>query len=228
MNNYTLRRMLDWFLPKRCSLCARRGQSNFCADCQPLLPWNWLSCEICGAELREAGVCGSCQARPPYYDHSVIPFKYRAPVAGHIQILKYHNQLRYASSLGAMICQHARERLYPLPEVLIPIPLHHKRLRQRGFNQSLEIARAVGKELDIKIEYSSLERIKNTVSQTGLSENQRRKNMRGAFQATRLVPHTHVALLDDVVTTGSTINAAARALKKAGVKTISVWAAAKA
>lgn len=219
--------ILDSLLPARCPVCAARAGGEFCTDCRQLLPWIMTGCEICGTELYEAGVCGSCQARRPYYDHAVIPFKYRAPVSHHIQTLKYHQQLRHAGSLGAMICRRVWQDSGPAPDVLIPVPLHPRRLRQRGFNQALEIARRIGRELGVEVRHSFLARIKNTVSQTGLGERQRRRNVTGAFQAIAPLRYTHVALVDDVVTSGSTVNAAARALKRAGVETVSVWAAAR-
>lgn len=220
--------LLDAWLPTRCALCAARGAHGFCAACRRLLPWILIGCEVCGAELPAPGVCGGCQAQQPQYDHAIIPFKYREPIAAHIQMLKYHKQLRHASSLATMLCMRVWKSMHPLPELLIPIPLHRKRLRHRGFNQSLEIARRVGKELGVKVSHASLERIKNTAPQTGLGKAQRERNVQGAFHAPRRLSHTHVALLDDVVTSGSTVNAAARALKKAGVQTVSVWAAARA
>lgn len=219
--------MFNALLPKRCSVCDMHDTHGFCADCRQLLPWIMTGCEICGTELLEVGVCGACQARRPYYDHAVIPFKYREPVSRQIQTLKYHEQLVHASNLGAMICMRVWKDPQPLPEVLIPVPLHSARLRQRGYNQAMEIARWVGKELGIEVNYKLLARVKNTASQTGLGEKERHVNMRGAFQATLPMKYARVGLVDDVVTSGSTVNAAARALKRAGVETVSVWAAAR-
>ena len=216
---------LDSLLPKRCAVCAKCADGGFCTDCQALLPWIAIACECCGAQLREAGVCGACQKRHPHFDRAIIPFKYRAPVSDKIQTLKYNRQLRHADALGAMICQRARYDAHPPPQVLIPVPLHAKRLRQRGFNQALEIARRVGAQLGIDIDYSTLTRVKNTRPQTGLGELMRRRNVSGAFHAAS-TNYAHIALIDDVVTSGSTVNAAARALKRAGVKSVSVWAAA--
>lgn len=224
----TARAMLDSLVPRRCPVCAARASHGFCTDCRQLLPWIMAGCEICGAELYEVGVCGSCQARRPYYDHAVIPFKYRAPVSDQIQTLKYHQQLRHAGALGTMICRRVWKDPCPAPDVLIPVPLHPRRLRQRGFNQALEIARRIGGELGVEVSHSLLARIRNTVPQVGLGKIERRRNVNGAFKAPRPLRHTHVALVDDVVTSGSTINAAARALKRAGAETVSVWAAAKA
>ncbi|MDD9823215.1 MAG: ComF family protein [Gammaproteobacteria bacterium] len=227
-------RILDALLPPRCPLCQARAGHGFCADCRPLLPWILAACEVCGVALPEAaaagsGVCGACQKRRPYYDHALIPFKYGAPVAGQIQALKYHAQLRYAAALGAMICARAWKDPRPPPQALVPVPLHRRRLRQRGFNQSLEIARRVGAELGLEVRHKLLARIRHTAPQTALSRTERRRNVRGAFRArpAAALP-AHVALIDDVVTSGSTANAAARELKRAGVRTVSIWAAARA
>ena len=222
--------MLNALVPDRCPTChlrAAHANRGFCADCQPLLPWIIIGCEICGVELYEVGVCGSCQTRPPYYDHAVIPFQYRAPVSAQIQTLKYHRQLRHAGSLAAMLCRRVWQDPHPAPDVLIPVPLHPRRLRQRGYNQALEIARFVGRELGVEVSHRLLARIKDTMPQVGLGERERRRNVKGAFQTTTTDLPAHIALIDDVVTSGSTINVAARALKDAGVSIVSVWAAAR-
>lgn len=227
-----LRELLDALLPKRCALCSAHAASGFCVDCWPLLPWITVGCEVCGTELQTAGLCGACQAHPPYYDHAIIPFRYGMPIAGQIQMLKYHNQLYYANALGAMLSQRVWQDPHALPDVLIPVSLHRKRLRRRGFNQALEIARGVGATLGVRVDYRSLHRIKNTYPQTTLRRAERPRNVQGAFRATPRAEYTphykHVALVDDVVTTGSTANAAARALKKSGVETVSIWAVARA
>ncbi|CAJ2376060.1 MAG: Competence protein F [Arenicellales bacterium IbO2] len=223
-------RVFDALLPRRCALCAARAERGFCGDCRQMLPWITRACEICGAELPAGapGVCGGCQAEePPSYDRAVIPFRYCEPVAGQIRLLKYRDQLGHAAALGAMLSLHARRARPPHPDALMPVPLHGKRLRLRGFNQAMEIAKSVGRELGIEVRHRELRRIKNTVPQVGLSHAARRSNVRGAFRASPL-RGMHIALVDDVVTSGSTVDAAARALKRAGAETVSVWAVARA
>ena len=223
--------ILNALLPGRCPLCATKtlssARAGFCAECCELLPWILIGCKICGAELHTPGVCGKCQTNRPQYDRAIIPFAYRPPVAAQIKSLKYRDQLNYAAALGAMICRRARARPDALPDILTPIPLHRKRLRRRGCNQAFEIARVIGRELGVAVDHRPLARIKNTAPQAGLGHAARRSNVRGAFRATRPARHPHIALVDDVVTSGSTVNAAARELKRAGVQTVSVWAAAK-
>ena len=220
------RLLIDSLLPKRCPLCSTRTNQGFCTNCQQLLPWIISGCEICGSELHEVGVCGNCLSIRPHYDHSVIPFRYSEPVSGKIQALKYHYQLQYVSTLSEMICLRVWKDPYPLPQVLIPVPLHRNRLRQRGFNQALEIAKVIGRQLGIAVNSSLLERDTDTAPQTALGEAERISNLNHAFKATCPIRLAHVALVDDVVTSGSTVNAAARTLKHAGVDTVSILAVA--
>lgn len=220
--------LFDALIPRRCPMCAARGASGFCNACRPLLPWVTAACEVCGVKLPAPAVCGKCASppRPVFYDRALIPFTYCAPVDEQIHQLKYNHRLGYAAALGAMISRHARAQHSPLPDALVPVPLHRRRLRARGFNQSLEIARHIGRELGIKVSHRALQRVRNTVPQVGLGGSARIANVKNAFLAAPS-PYAHVALVDDVVTSGSTVNDAARALKHAGVEVVSVWAAAK-
>ena len=114
------------------------------------------------------------------------------------------------------------------PEVIIPVPLHSSRYRERGFNQSLEIARILSRRLVIPLDYRSCSRIHATQAQTQLDAKERARNLKKAFAITKPLPYTHVAILDDVVTTGATVNELAKMLRQAGVKRIDVWACARA
>jgi len=120
-----------------------------------------------------------------------------------------------------------RERNAEMPELIIPVPLHVKRLRERGYNQALEIARTLGRELSIPVESGSCTRVLATIPQTGLQQNERRRNIRGAFRVLHTPKAAYVAIVDDVVTTGSTVSELTRVLMKAGVKRVDVWAAAR-
>ena len=115
----------------------------------------------------------------------------------------------------------------PQPDLIIPVPLHPRRLRQRGFNQALELAKPLGVMLDRPVEALLLERVEDTPSQTGLNEAMRRRNVKQAFDTTRACPNVHVALIDDVVTSGSTVNEAAKTLLENGAKTVCIWAVSK-
>lgn len=222
----------DYFLPEKCALCRCESNLGFCINCQKLLPWIECACEICSIQLSEPGVCGHCQSRRPVYQDSIIPFRYKSPISDLIQGMKYSNQLSYAVALAKILSLWVMKNPADLPDTIVPMPLHRKRIVQRGFNQATEIARVLSKQLDIPINQTLLKRVKNTEKQTGLHEKMRQQNVRNAFvgkASTRENPtaYRHVALLDDVVTSGSTVNAAAKALIGAGVECVSVWAIAK-
>ncbi len=115
-----------------------------------------------------------------------------------------------------------------LPELIIPVPLHRARLRRRGFNQALEIARPVARRLDLKLESRAIRRVRSTSAQMDLPARKRRANIRGAFAVRAGLAATHVALIDDVVTTGATVNELSRVLRRAGVERVEVWVCARA
>lgn len=171
-------------------------------------------------------VCGDCQLRTPLYDLTIAPLAYRDDVRQLIIELKFHGKLRNAKLLAELFLQHLdlRER----PHCLIPIPLHPKRMRERGYNQSLEIARQLAAASDIRIDAYSTRRRRNTRRQADLGLKEKRGNVRGAFEVIKGNLPEHVAIVDDVMTSGHTVNEFARVLKKSGVKKVSVWAMARA
>lgn len=222
---------LDYLLPEKCALCRCPSTLGFCINCQKLLPWIECACEICNNHLHEPGVCGHCQAQPPVYQDSIIPFRYKSPIAEHIRAFKYSGQLSLAVALGKMLSLWVVKNPAQLPDAIVPIPLHRKRIAQRGFNQASEIARVLNKQLALPVDQPLLKRIKNTVPQTGLNAKMRKQNVTRAFagRASQKNPNVprHIALLDDVVTSGNTVNAATKALINIGVERVSVWAIAK-
>ena len=219
--------IFDKIFPSKCALCSDPSQLGFCDLCQQLLPWKNDYCDICASELTTPGICGACQARPPRYQKAIIPFHYQPPISEHIQKLKYHNQFYYAYCFSRIMANYIVSQSVELPQAIVPIPLHRRRIYTRGFNQVIEIAKGLSGELKIKVDTSILSREKNTTTQTGLSERDRIKNMEHAFRANEKTNYSHVAILDDVVTSGSTVNEAADTLIQAGVGKVSVWAIAK-
>jgi ComF family protein len=156
---------------------------------------------------------------------------YQPPVTRLIRQLKFSHQLLYARILGELLAEKIRSEWYQkksLPTVIIPIPLHPKRLQTRGFNQALEIARPIAKQLRIPIQTRGISRIKPTLAQATLSQDQRRNNISQAFALSHSVKHQNVAVVDDVVTTGSTLQEFCRLLKKNGAARIDVWCCARA
>jgi ComF family protein len=141
--------------------------------------------------------------------------------------VKYHAGFLQARLLGELMAQKLGRRALPLPELVIPVPLHRNRLMRRGYNQSLEIAQTLKRTLAIKVDATAAKRIRATPDQIGLSAAQRRRNLHNAFVIDTRVAGKHIALLDDVMTTGTTLAELARAARKAGAVRIEAWAVAR-
>lgn len=220
----------SWLFPATCVLCGDVGEGarDLCRACHRELPWLINPCPLC-ALPRPAGApprtpCGRCLRRPPPLIATIAPLSFDYPADRLIRSLKFGGRLLHARVLGGLLADHVLGHLTRRPERLIPVPLHPRRLRERGFNQSLELARPVAKRLDVPLDWRSCRRIRSTAAQTGLTAAERRRNLRGAFAAAGLDGVRHVALVDDVITTGATVIEAARALRRAGVETVQVWA----
>ena len=221
--------------PPTCVLCAAPGQDggfDLCADCASELPTNANACAQCGEQLAgttELLVCGACLRKPPKYRSTHCAFRYSYPVDHLVRALKYHDRLTHARVLGELLARSlAITRSHPWPDVLLPVPLAESRFRERGFNQALEIAEQLERCLAIPLRADILERKRITREQAGLDRDGRRKNVRNAFALRATLNAKHVAIIDDVVTTGSTVNEIARVLKRAGAEHIEVWAVARA
>lgn len=221
--------------PPACTLCGSTREllrnMDLCRACAEDLPWISHSCRRCSLPLpaTSAGVdlCGSCQKRPPPFDRCLAPLRYTPPVSSLISALKYGHQLRHSRLLGHLLADEITATRAPLPEIILPVPLHAQRMRERGFNQATEIARSVSHHLGIALDRRRLRRMRPTESQTGLDRQGRQKNLRKAFEVRNDLNARHVAVLDDVVTTGSTASEITRVLKKAGVAEVSIWAVAR-
>lgn len=122
---------------------------------------------------------------------------------------------------------HVRASGTELPELLLPVPLHPRRLRERGFNQAAELAGVIGRELDIRADARACERVRPTVAQTGLTAAERRRNLRDVFRVRIPNPPPHIAIVDDVMTTGATAESLARSLRRQGVERIEIWVCAR-
>ena len=171
--------------------------------------------------------CGACQKHPPPYQSLQAAFRYEEPVRHLVQALKFGSRHAHARVLGVLLAEHiltAGTR----PEVILPVPLSGPRYRARGFNQSLEIARSVARQTGIPLDLAACRRIRTTDAQARLSADERRRNIRDAFATPAVLPYRHVALLDDVVTTGATVGELAKTLRRSGVQRIDVWACARA
>lgn len=229
-----LRLLIETLYPPRCAICRAAGFNgmDICAGCYRDLPWIASSCEMCALPLAHDAasdiLCGRCQIKAPRFDSSLSLFRYEASAMKLVQQLKFNQKLAVSRLLGQMLLQKIVEQQIVQPECIVPVPLYRRRLRQRGFNQSIELARPLAKALGIPIDTRSVVRARDTRPQTGLDRDSRRKNIKGAFEILIPPSHSHVAIIDDVVTTGSTANELARILKRAGVKRVDVWSIARA
>ena len=230
-----LKNKLSGLFSKHCLLCLSPTQNHYllCPDCVKDLPVNTQHCLVCAIPLTATQaqnstlVCGKCQKTPPHYTTSIIPYIYASPVKQLISQLKFHGNLTYAPLLAHSFIRALKNRSSNLPECIIPVPLHITRLRERGFNQALELSQIVGKQLTIPIDYSLCQRNKSTPFQSVLIGKQRKLNIKNAFAMAKPHQYKHVAIFDDVVTTGTTVNELALSLKKSGVEIVEVWAIAR-
>jgi ComF family protein len=218
-----------WLLPPTCVLCHGPGVEgrDVCPGCLADLPYLKTACQRCAMPLPVEGICGACQQDPPPFDSTQALFYYREPVSHLIQRLKFNRKLYVARLLGDLLAQHLVD-VWPRPEAIIPIPLHPLRLRQRGFNQALELARPVAQVLAVPLLPHACRRERDTPAQSGLDAVARHRNLKGAFKVDPALNLKHVALVDDVMTTGSTAAVVAQSLRHAGVQRIDIWVLARA
>ena len=220
----------DYLLPGICFLCqgAAPGRDIVCDGCRADLPRVTASCHRCGNPLINDSICQACRDGVIYIDRILAPHQYRYPANELVRQLKYNQRLILARELGYAVVAEVKKAGAPLPECILPVPLHWFRYFTRGFNQSAEIAAVIARDFSIPVNNRLLQRTKYTVPQFGLGLAERKRNIRGAFKLKNGPAYRSVAIVDDVMTTGATVNEAARLLKKSGVKRIDVWAYARA
>ncbi len=203
---------------------------DLCKHCQNELPQLISACARCAeplsASITADALCGRCQTQPPAFERCLAMFAYQPPVDHLLQALKFNGRLEMARLLGELMGHWLEEVIDSRPDVLIPVPLHAGRLRERGFNQAVELARPIARHLGLSIDNHCSRRIKTTAPQSDLSRKQRIRNVKGAFEALKPVSG-HVAVIDDVMTTGSTAHEFAKTLIRAGATSVDVWVCAR-
>ncbi|NLD38974.1 MAG: ComF family protein [Desulfatiglans sp.] len=228
MNLFT--ELIDIIYPKKCHICmdflddSERKLPDICNTCFssfPLLTHPF--CSICGvpfvSKVEEDHLCEKCIRTRPFYDELRSPYLYEDKIMEAIHRLKYSGKSYLAKSMGRLLADFLTEWTGDLDGmIMIPVPLHKRKLRQRGFNQSVLLAKSISRLLNLKTDYFTLTRIRYTETQTGLTLEERRKNVKGAFEVTgnANLNGKGVILVDDVATTGNTMDECARVLKKAG------------
>ncbi|MEL0081961.1 MAG: ComF family protein [Gammaproteobacteria bacterium] len=227
--NTAINAFWDALLPTACTLCGDPADDGeiICAGCQTELPLNRIYCPRCAHPMPTEEICGECLGRPPAFDHTLAPLLYAPPADRLISQLKYGDRLAAGRTFARLLERHIRASDLSLPEAVMAVPLHGQRLKFRGFNQSQEIARPLAKALNLPLLTGRVIRHKATPTQTGLSGRARRKNLRGAFSVATPLPDQHLALVDDVMTTGSTAGELAATFKKAGAARVDIWVVAR-
>lgn len=222
-----------WRIPVDCLYC--RGETTgdlpLCELCRQQLPKNLSFCPSCAEPLSihtKQPLCGKCLKSSPAYDLALSPYLYQAPISNLITRFKFHSDLCAGQLLAKLLADHLQQELTQLPGCIIPVPLHSTRLMQRGFNQSHELAGFVAKQLSLPVLTGYCIRQRHTDSQSGLDEKQRKQNIRRAFTMVKALPYQHVAIIDDVMTTGNTVNELAKVLRQGGATMIQVWCVSRA
>jgi len=211
--------------------------SIICRQCHTHLPFCINNCLVCGLPLNPLELqtgnlnlpCGACLKNSPAFDYTLSIFHYQAPISRLITQLKYASQFRFLPLLTSYLVVKVKDfyQSQSLPQALIPVPLHPSKLRTRGFNQSSLIASALRYHLNIPILTQGIIRHKKTSAQSSLDQKQRQRNLKNAFRV-EFQPPSHVAIIDDVVTTGSTASELAKVLRLAGASRVDVWSLARA
>ena len=185
----------------------------------------------CARPLAQAGgpvACGACQRSTPGFDAATALLHYRPPADYLVQRFKFAGELALAPLLAGLLATKIAARPARLPGLLVPVPLHPSRLRERGFNQATELARVLGRRLGLSVNHRLCQRIKRTEPQSTLPVKQRHDNLRNAFTVSGRPAAGHIAIVDDVMTSGHTAGELARVLKQAGARRVEVWVIARA
>jgi len=215
-------------LPTLCYLCNHyhQGKEALCSTCFQLLKPIQQACSICRLPLVDDTflLCGRCLREPPLFDCAYTHYYFEEPLRSLLHDFKYHQSLFLRQVLAKLMLDAIPDNYRP--DCLIPVPLHPKRLRRRGFNQAAELTKLLATTLQIPYQLNLCEKVINTTPQVALNRRQRQSNLRHAFIA-KANPYVHVTLIDDLLTTGSTANELARVLKKQGVKQVDIWCCAR-
>jgi ComF family protein len=224
--------LIHRLFPATCLLCLEAGQPPFldlCRECEADMPRNAPACPGCAMPLgAPVSDCAGCEPRRAAFDAAFVPYRYEFPLVELIHRLKYGNQIAIARILGMVLAHRLLERGRPAVDAIVPVPLHHAREARRGYNQAGEIARFAAALVGLPVIDRAALRVRATEEQAALPAAVRRINVSGAFEAIPGSLPRAVAIVDDVMTTGSTVDALAQALKRAGCRRVEVWAIARA
>jgi len=217
----------QWVFGGTCLLCrGSAGPGLLCAACDADLPrLDGALCPRCAIPSAAGATCGRCLSHPPRFDATVAALEYRFPADVLVHALKFRGEL----ALAALLARLLEERIARNPPVhfILPVPLAPRRLRERGYNQALEIARHLARATGARLALDACERTRDTAAQIDLPWTERAANLKGAFRAPRSLDGATIAVLDDVMTTGATLNEIAGALKGSGASHVVNWVVAR-
>lgn len=223
------RRLVAALLPQQCFLCGQAsGDAPLCEPCRqalPVLPESF--CPRCALPTPSASICGRCLTQEPHFDATLACYRYDFPVDKLVQALKYSHRLALANFFAAALASQQRIATGTLADAILPLPLSRQRLRQRGFNQAAEIARPLARQLKLPLLLDACQRPIDTPPQASLPWQARRKNIRGAFECSVDLSGKSLIVVDDVMTTGATLDEFARTLKKHGAARVTNWVVAR-
>lgn len=220
------------FVPAYCLVC-RAGtelEADICPYCYADLPWLEHACQHCALPLApeaDSDICLACSHRPLFHQ-TLAGFDYQRPISWLVTGLKYRGQTVQARLLGWLLAQQIRHHALSQPDLLIPVPLHRAAFRRRGFNQAELIAQYLAGQLDWAMSTAHFSRIRDTPRQSRLKAAQRRANLKTAFRAQKPVQGLHITLLDDVMTTASTMRSLALCARQAGARRVDIVCLARA
>ena len=213
------------FFSDSCFLCRGKAEGLLCRPCDADLPRLGTElCPRCALAAPAGAVCGRCLTQPPAYDATTAALAYRFPADALVQALKFRGELALAPFLGNLLSECVSNTDV---DCVVPVPLSPERLRSRGYNQALEIARHVARPARVELAPELCERTRDTPAQTDLPPAARATNVRAAFHCPRLLAGARVAVLDDVMTTGATLEEIAATLKRAGAARVVNWVVAR-
>lgn len=228
----TLAQLLAHAPLSQCILCGASGQQqlDLCPQCEHELPWLGHHCQRCALPLNSSSAveCGHCQHTPPPFSRTIATWQYCSPVAQLISDFKHQKRYSYGRTLCFSITREVVSAYYQeeLPDLIMPTPLHWSRYLRRGFNQSESLAKNLSRTLNIPLSHALI-RQKRTPSQQNLKAYQRRSNLRGAFKLIGDISGQRIALVDDVMTTGTTVREISQLLIQAGAVEVHVWVLAR-
>lgn len=218
------------FQGAHCVLCLSTEAHlySLCESCIVALPWIKRGCQGCGLPLRDHALemrCAPCILYALPFDRVKVAFEYKWPCDQFIAQIKFKKKLEFVQILGHLMAEHFKKDLEEKPDCLIPVPLHIQRLKERGFNQAYVLAQIIGRKLNIPVVWNAVKKTKQTRAQSSLSLEERGLNLQSVFEVNSdfSVHFNHVAIIDDVMTTGQTVSSLTRALKVSGIRRVEVW-----